>query len=898
MQKSLFRRGFVFGLFIFFIGTNISFSQVIQKNTAIYDNSIHSEKGNIERGDRDVFWKWAKSAGGILEDYGLSIVLDTNGNIYITGGYRATITFGNITLTSQSYHDVFIAKLSNAGVWLWAKSAGGILEDYGLSIVLDTNGNSYIIGYFQSTATFGNTTLTSQGSYDIFVAKLNNNGVWQWAKKAGGSFVEIGTSITLDNSGNIYITGYFQGSPTFGNTEIISQGGYDIFVAKLSNNGIWQWAISAGSVWSDNGNGIAGNANGDTYIIGTFRGTVIFGNTTLVSAQSSEVFIAKLSNVGVWLWAKSAGGAATDSGIDVTMDTNGNTYITGIFEGTAIFGSTVLSSPGYSDIFVAKLSTDGVWQWAKKAGGNNSDSSYGIEVDTNGNTYITGIFEGTAIFGSTVLSSQGYSDIFVAKLSTDGVWQWAKSAGGSAYDYGKQIAVDASGNTYLTGYFSGNATFGSTTLISLGSYDVYIAKLFFNTPPIFGTPTPTNESTNQPLNLVWSIPINDPEGDQFSWTIQCNNGQTNSATGVTNGTKTLTLFGLTYSTPYKVWVNATDPTGSNSYTRRWYIFTTKANLPPVFGTPTPANGSTSQPLGSTWSILINEPEGDLFSWTIQCSNGQTNSGSGATNGTKTLALSGLAYSTTYKVWVNATDPTGSNQWTKRWYTFTTKGSLPPVLGTPTPSNGSTSQPLSLTWNIPINDPEGDTFSWTIQCSNGQVNSGTGATNGTKSLALSSLAYSTAYKIWVNATDPTSSGLYTRKWYTFTTKQNTPPSKPERPSGLASGKINVEYTYTTKTSDGNDDMVYYNWSWGDGSYSGWLGPFTSNTTASGSHTWTVKDSYSIKVKAKDTSGAESPWSDPLPIKMPYSPNNLMLQFLELLFERFPHAFPILLHILGY
>jgi hypothetical protein len=95
---------------------------------------------------------------------------------------------------------------------------------------------------------------------------------------------------------------------------------------------------------------------------------------------------------------------------------------------------------------------------------------------------------------------------------------------------------------------------------------------------------------------------------------------------------------------------------------------------------------------------------------------------------------------------------------------------PPVFGTPSPINGSANNTLSLNWSIPINDSEGDTFSWTINCSNGQVNNGTGATNGTKSLILSSLAYSTTYKVWVNATDPTGSGLYTRKWYTFTTKQ--------------------------------------------------------------------------------------------------------------------------------
>ena len=311
-----------------------------------------------------------------------------------------------------------------------------------------------------------------------------------------------------------------------------------------------------------------------------------------------------------------------------------------------------------------------------------------------------------------------------------------------------------------------------------------------NNPPTFGLPSPANGSAGNLLSLSWSIPINDPEGDTFSWTIQCSNGQTNSGTGATNGTKSLLLSGLAYSTTYKVWVNATDPTGSGLYTRRWYTFTTKLNnYPPVFGTPFPLNGSKENLLNLYWSIPINDPEGNAFSWTIQCSNGQTNSGTGATNGTKSLSLIGLAYSTTYKVWVNATDPTGSGLYTRRWYMFSTKlNNYPPVFGTPSPVNGTTGNLLSLSWSIPINDPEGDTFSWTIQCSNGQTSSGTGATNGTKSLLLSGLAYSTTYKVWVNATDPTGSGLYTRKWYSFTTKQQeNPPNKPNTPDGSTSRK---------------------------------------------------------------------------------------------------------------
>jgi hypothetical protein len=225
-------------------------------------------------------------------------------------------------------------------------------------------------------------------------------------------------------------------------------------------------------------------------------------------------------------------------------------------------------------------------------------------------------------------------------------------------------------------------------------------------------------------------------------------------------------------------VNATDPTGSNTYTRRWFTFTTLGiiNNPPVFGTPSPGNGSTGNPLGFTWSIPINDPNGDAFSWTIQCSNGQTNSAIGASNGTKSLVLSGLAFSTIYKVWVNATDPTGSKNYTRRWFTFTTLGIInnPPVFGTPSPANGAanTSRPpvhLQVTVTDLNNDSLDISFYWKNHTGKWVIlQTYTGVVNGTYSYYPTGNDWiwgNTAYTWSVNATDGTS---WTNESYTYTT----------------------------------------------------------------------------------------------------------------------------------
>ena len=374
-----------------------------------------------------------------------------------------------------------------------------------------------------------------------------------------------------------------------------------------------------------------------------------------------------------------------------------------------------------------------------------------------------------------------------------------------------------------------------------------------NNPPVFGDPAPPNGSSDNLLSFSWSIPINDSEGDSFDWTIECSNAQTNSVPGDANGTKILALSGLAYSTTYTVWVNATDPTGSGQYTREWYTFTTKASLPPDFGSPSPANGSINQAVSFSWSIHISDPEGDLFDWTIQCSNGQTNGATDDSNGTKTLALFGLAYSTTYTVWVNATDSMGSGLYTRKWYLFSTKGDYPPVFGPPSPLNGSSGRPLSLTWSIPINDPDGDSFAWWIQCSNGQQSSGTGASNGTKSLGLSGLAYSTTYKVWVNATDPGGSGLYTRKWYVFTTKTNLPPvfGTPDPINGSTGKPLSL--TWSIPISDPEGDL--FNW-WiqcSNGQQSSGTGA-TNGTESLGLSGLAYSKTYTVWVNATDPGGS--------------------------------------------
>jgi hypothetical protein len=161
-------------------------------------------------------------------------------------------------------------------------------------------------------------------------------------------------------------------------------------------------------------------------------------------------------------WAKQAGGGGDNGGTGIAVDNSGNSYVTGYFDGSATFGAgeanqTTLTSASANDVFVAKYNSSGALQWAKRAGGVGFDEAYGIAVDGSGNSYVTGYFDGSATFGAgeanqTILTAAGGSlDIFVAKYNSSGALQWAKRAGGMVDEAGYGIAVDGSGNSYVTG---------------------------------------------------------------------------------------------------------------------------------------------------------------------------------------------------------------------------------------------------------------------------------------------------------------------------------------------------------------------------------------------------------------------------------------------------------------
>jgi hypothetical protein len=450
------------------------------------------------------------------------IAMDSAGNSYITGNFTDQLNFGNITLYSEGWSDAYVAKFNRAGICQWAKRAGGgngHCASYGIAL----SGNAvYIVGSFGSptgiftdTINFntpsaaGSNELAPKGFSDIFIAKYDDMGHFQWAQRAGGRYEDGGFAIAASDR-SVYITGHFVDHADFGmgSSEIFSGGGLDAFIAKYDDTGHLHWVKRAGGGIAQLGRGIAATRN-SVYIVGGFYGTVNFNNPSaagsneLASEGDQDAFLAKYNSAGVFQWAKRWGGIGMDIGTGIAL-TGTSVYVCGSFSKTANFntpfatGSNEISSAGDYDMYLAKFNDAGRFQWAKRAGGTGLDECNGIAVSGTGVCLIGSFrdradFNTPALAGSNELVSAGGADIFLAKYNNTGNLQWTQRAGGLGSDIG--LDITASGTTIaLTGTFEQTANFNTPSasgrnelVATTGLRDIFIA--------IATTPTDAPAST-------------------------------------------------------------------------------------------------------------------------------------------------------------------------------------------------------------------------------------------------------------------------------------------------------------------------------------------------------------------------------------------------------------------
>ena len=339
-------------------------------------------------------------------------------------------------------------------------------------------------------------TITSLAVWLLITYNLNAQ-TYKWTTTSGGTGQDGASSIAVDGNGNVYTTGYFQGTvdfdPSSGVDYHTSSGGPDIYIQKVDVSGNFLWAKTFGGTFDDYGNAIAVDGNGNVYTTGKFTGTVDFDPSAGVANHTAnggfDAYVQKLDASGNFLWVKTFGGTSNDIGNSITVDDNGDIYSTGNFISTVDFdpsaGVANYTSSGLFDIYVQKLDASGNFLWARTFGGSTTDNGNTITTDVNGNIYVTGSFQGTADFDpSSATDNQtasGGDDIYVQKMDAAGNYVWARTFGGTFNDRGNAVAVDNNGNVYTTGYFASSADLdpsaGVDNYFSNGLYDVFVQKM-------------------------------------------------------------------------------------------------------------------------------------------------------------------------------------------------------------------------------------------------------------------------------------------------------------------------------------------------------------------------------------------------------------------------------------
>ncbi len=459
-------------------------------------------------------YEWTKSFGSHGAQDGRSLAIDTSGNIYCIGTFNGTVDFdpgiNSTILSSVGARDIYILKLDSSGNFLWAKSFESTFASYAHCVTVDVSGNVYITGAFYDTVDFdpgnGISNLIAAGQRDAFIQKMDANGNFLWVRSFGGATDDISFYIDTDQNGNVFTTGYYNGTVDFDPgpnvTSLTSSGVENVYIHKMDSAGNFQWV-------RDIGNGLAITSSrsvhldlsGNIYTSGIYLGIVDFdpgsGVSNLNSNGNQAGFVQKMDNDGNFIWARSfvgtAGSNSTSDAHEIGIDFQGNIYTVGAFYGTIDFDpgpgvNNLIFTNSASErfIFVQKMDSLGNFIWVRSFGEFILYHDFNIAVDSVGNTYVAARFHNTVDFDpgpwQTNYTSSGSADVFVQKLDSSGHFLWTRTFGGLDFEDLKAITLDNAGNIYTVGIYGGSVDFdpglGSDIRTSTaGNYDVYIHKM-------------------------------------------------------------------------------------------------------------------------------------------------------------------------------------------------------------------------------------------------------------------------------------------------------------------------------------------------------------------------------------------------------------------------------------
>lgn len=441
---------------------------------------------------------WASQAGGTGDEGAYRMAMDRQGNTYIFGGTSSdSCCFLTDTIRAGNNNVLFIAKYNTMGTEQWVKEISGGNIYPGTSISMggmkyDTVSDCLLVsGTFYYRVFFGDTLLTGE-ELTVFILKMSTDGEILWVRTAGGIGADHAYDLAVDELGNVYISGFNQHSATFGNITIPPGG----FLAKYDASG--------NLVWAENKFGFhpityceAPPVNLSYYNQTLFVNGNAYNDTILIdtiiainhfSSQSS--YLSSFNSQGGIQWFRLVGESTGGCGTQFAIDVSGNIILAGVFHQIGIFeNDTLRNNNAFYDCFLAKYTNNGSLIWVKQLASTDNSWGRGLALDDGGNPYLSGDFSGSATFGNTTLVSGSTSDFFVTRFSLDGNCQGVRQ-----YNQGvlPALLLDQAGNLSMAGSFENTLVIGSNTFNSRGGSDIFIA----NCSPITGLEEPQKNEQN------------------------------------------------------------------------------------------------------------------------------------------------------------------------------------------------------------------------------------------------------------------------------------------------------------------------------------------------------------------------------------------------------------------
>lgn len=419
---------------------------------------------------------WSRGFNGEADQRIRAVAAGSDGSVLITGEFTGTMDLGNGPMMSEGGADLFVAKIDPSGQLLWSLRAGDAADQRGQGIVVDAAGNVLVSGMFEGTMALGGTTLTSAGSKDVFVAKIDPLGQPLWGQSFGDAADQFASGgapgvmeVAVDDDGNVLLVGTFYGTIDLGGGPLGSEipAAPGILVAKLDPSGVHTWSKRFGGVESwQYARDLAISPDG-VVLTGSFIGALDFGGGALTSALGAEDsgggpddpsvdgFLVKLTADGEHVWSVSLGAGGQQYSKYVEVDAAGDAVIVGSYFSGFELGGTALDSVAGPDLFLARFSGEsGDAKWVKPLPGAGEEYVYGLGVDPWGNLNVTGYFTESLDLGDgTLTSTSTVGDLYVAKLDAEGKHVWSKSFTNQYFVHSTAMAVGADASLVISGLF-------------------------------------------------------------------------------------------------------------------------------------------------------------------------------------------------------------------------------------------------------------------------------------------------------------------------------------------------------------------------------------------------------------------------------------------------------------